>query len=431
MADPSRPISLAHASRSGQKTLLHLAVQEGNIEGVRHMLSLGKEATRAQDGAGYTPLHYAAGLDRLDIVQLLVESGADATIRNKEGLTAGDIASTKGFQEVTQFLSKRHLPSGVIDQDSIRRIFNQDPKLGANVIELHRKELAKKQEQHGTKPHMDVAAAFVGLALSCQHTAIKQEAIEHYESSLAIMEKLDPTKAEVLRGTVEALQLLREVYQTPGDALKAASCAQRLSTFLQGISKKEVDRETFDTLAQLTHAFIGAGQVRETIEVHRSATAVAKKLGLGDQPDCAELLMEQAASHRDLKNHEQELTCYELALKIRKETYKEGPHPGLVNIHLRLAYFWAELGNSERALQYYRPALKMQRELCGDGQDRSMGDMLYNMGLAHSRMHRLDQSLDCLKEALVIYKATLGDNAPETIMAKGCVDKLEAARSSC
>ena len=41
---------------------------------------------------GNTPLHYAAGYGRLDILQALLAGGADKDVRNNDGQTALDVA---------------------------------------------------------------------------------------------------------------------------------------------------------------------------------------------------------------------------------------------------------------------------------------------------------------------------------------------------
>ena len=37
--------------------------------------------------AGWTPLHYAAAYDSLDVIVCLLDAGADGEIRNRQGLT--------------------------------------------------------------------------------------------------------------------------------------------------------------------------------------------------------------------------------------------------------------------------------------------------------------------------------------------------------
>ena len=50
------------------------------------------------------PLQAAAGSGRIDIVKLLLEAGADPSIRTSEGKTAADIARDEGHQECAALL---------------------------------------------------------------------------------------------------------------------------------------------------------------------------------------------------------------------------------------------------------------------------------------------------------------------------------------
>jgi ankyrin repeat protein len=56
----------------------------------------------------YTPLHMAAGLRRVDVVRLLLDAGADPTMRTRidECETAGELAVAAGCQEVAQLLEE-------------------------------------------------------------------------------------------------------------------------------------------------------------------------------------------------------------------------------------------------------------------------------------------------------------------------------------
>ncbi len=70
----------------GQTFLHHAAAQPGKEELVRTLIDLGLGIDN-KDKAGETPLHVAArvGKDNLDVVQLLIDSGADVNSENKEG----------------------------------------------------------------------------------------------------------------------------------------------------------------------------------------------------------------------------------------------------------------------------------------------------------------------------------------------------------
>jgi ankyrin repeat protein len=72
------------------KTPADLAFESGNREAVRALF--GGKSIGARDTSGNTALHYAAKTGNIDIVQFLLELGADRSARNTAGESAADIA---------------------------------------------------------------------------------------------------------------------------------------------------------------------------------------------------------------------------------------------------------------------------------------------------------------------------------------------------
>ncbi|KAM6909681.1 NF-kappa-B inhibitor delta [Xenentodon cancila] len=83
--------SLLSQEIKSNKTVLHLAVKEGNIDLVRYLLRIPLPNMKDfvnMKAHGHTALHMAAGLHsnphQVDILQLLLNKGADPSIRNLE-----------------------------------------------------------------------------------------------------------------------------------------------------------------------------------------------------------------------------------------------------------------------------------------------------------------------------------------------------------
>lgn len=72
-------------------TGLHEAAICGNVELVEYLLEMGANID-CRDNEGWTPLHAAASLGQTKIVELLLGRGADATIINCENFLAYDLA---------------------------------------------------------------------------------------------------------------------------------------------------------------------------------------------------------------------------------------------------------------------------------------------------------------------------------------------------
>lgn len=136
----TKGVNLDARSRNGD-TALMLAAYNGNIAGVRALLDKGAEPNQT----GWTALHYAATVGRNDIVQLLLDrsayidaespnqttpimmaargghiltvkllldEGADLTLKNGAGMTALDFAKAGGFKDIVEGLTYRLKKAG-------------------------------------------------------------------------------------------------------------------------------------------------------------------------------------------------------------------------------------------------------------------------------------------------------------------------------
>jgi len=58
------------------------------------------------DEYGYTPIHLACDRGHADIVDVLLEHGADTSLRDQDGLTAEELATEAGFEGIVSILKK-------------------------------------------------------------------------------------------------------------------------------------------------------------------------------------------------------------------------------------------------------------------------------------------------------------------------------------
>jgi len=86
LAAGAEPVALSDAARAG------------NWETVRSLIASGLkgEGVNSPDKDGTRPLHWAVRADELEIADLLLKAGADATAQNRLGLTALNLAAANG-----------------------------------------------------------------------------------------------------------------------------------------------------------------------------------------------------------------------------------------------------------------------------------------------------------------------------------------------
>lgn len=61
---------------------LFAAIRDGDVEGVREVLKSHPETATVRDSLGATPLHYAAEIGNREIVQALLDAGAELNARD-------------------------------------------------------------------------------------------------------------------------------------------------------------------------------------------------------------------------------------------------------------------------------------------------------------------------------------------------------------
>ncbi len=84
-----------------------LLVRDGDEARVRGLLGRGA-CPRAEDSAGYTPLHYAARAGHAAIVRMLLDGGGDVNARTRAGgATPLHRAANQGHLEVVRLLVER------------------------------------------------------------------------------------------------------------------------------------------------------------------------------------------------------------------------------------------------------------------------------------------------------------------------------------
>ena len=95
-------VEVNHEHNNGLAAL-HFAVQEGHADVVEVLIDAGADID-AKSSEGCTPLHYACKNGKLAIVKVLVKAGADVCMTYSTGTTCLKVASGNGHTETVRYL---------------------------------------------------------------------------------------------------------------------------------------------------------------------------------------------------------------------------------------------------------------------------------------------------------------------------------------
>jgi hypothetical protein len=107
-------VDVHNADPASGRTALHFAAFWGHIDMTTFLVRECNLNLDAQDYAGDTPLHDAASHGHEAVVKLLVEAGANATIKNRAGLDAAGVAAQANYPRCAAIIaSSRKAPSNL------------------------------------------------------------------------------------------------------------------------------------------------------------------------------------------------------------------------------------------------------------------------------------------------------------------------------
>lgn len=97
---------IACVRNEDSRSLLHVAAAAGHLQIVHILAGMDPSVSGINDGdeEGWAPLHSAVSSGRDDVVEALLQAGADVSIANKGGRTALHYAASKGRLEIARLL---------------------------------------------------------------------------------------------------------------------------------------------------------------------------------------------------------------------------------------------------------------------------------------------------------------------------------------
>ncbi|WP_179947520.1 ankyrin repeat domain-containing protein, partial [Wolbachia endosymbiont of Cylisticus convexus] len=115
------------------ETPLHLAARSGYLNVVEKLIEKGANVN-AKNSNGKTPLHYAAEKGYLNVVEKLIEKGAYFDAENNKQQKPLDISRVNSYSEISKFLSNIEELFNVAKEDNLNRVeelINQGARVNA------------------------------------------------------------------------------------------------------------------------------------------------------------------------------------------------------------------------------------------------------------------------------------------------------------
>ncbi|GAB6027052.1 hypothetical protein CHUAL_013779 [Chamberlinius hualienensis] len=132
------------------------ASKAGDLEVVKRILSVHKHIVNCRDldGRHSTPLHFAAGYNRVSVVEFLLQNGADVHAKDRGGLVPLHNACSYGHYEVTELLVKHGANVNVADLWKFTPLHEASAKGKYDIVKLLLKHGAdpNKKNRDGNAP---------------------------------------------------------------------------------------------------------------------------------------------------------------------------------------------------------------------------------------------------------------------------------------
>ena len=129
-----------------KRTVLMLMAEQNEETVVKSLLN---KNLNEQDKDGWTALMYAASKNSLEAAKILLDAGADFSIKNNKGQTALSIASGKNFTEMTKILQNKAREEK--EREELRVKQEQEEKERKRIQEQGRKRIKEKYHPYYDK----------------------------------------------------------------------------------------------------------------------------------------------------------------------------------------------------------------------------------------------------------------------------------------
>ncbi len=214
------------------------------------------------------------------------------------------------------------------------------------------------------------------------------EALEKYNESLQILEKLDGQRQRRITQTLQGIAAIQRAKGNYKGALDKYEQSLKIE------EKLDDQRGIATTLHEIAIILQHKGKYDEALDKYNRSLDIRKKQD--DQLGIAKTLHQIAMIHQEKKEYDKAMEKYNQSLEIKK---KFGHKRGIAQTLHQIAMIHQLIKEYDKAMEKYNQSLKEFKEL---GDQRNIAYTLHNIAKTHQDKDERDKALDKYNQSLEI-----------------------------
>ena len=237
-----------------------------------------------------------------------------------------------------------------------------------------------------------------------------QEAIEFYEKSFAIEEKITP-----LRHTNLAMSYnnISSVYSSMGEYPKALSSLEK-ALAIQEQSLPSNHRDLANSYNNVGAVYDNMGEYPKALSYYEKALLIWQQSLPSNHPNLAGSYNNIGAVYDKMGEYPKALSSHEKALAIKQQSLPPN-HPDLAASYNNIGNVYDHMGEYPKALYYNEKALAIQQQLL-PSKHPDLARSYTSIGNVHDRMGEYPKAFSSHEKALAIWQQSLPSNHPNLAM---------------
>ncbi|TRU44988.1 MAG: tetratricopeptide repeat protein, partial [Microcystis aeruginosa Ma_QC_Ch_20071001_S25] len=250
-------------------------------------------------------------------------------------------------------------------------------------------ELVTVYQQQEEQTNRKYTASLTSLGNAYYFLGEYQKAIEFYQQSLAIFQRIGDRGGEAY-----SYNNLGNVYNSLGEYQKAIEFHQQSLAIKREIGDRGGEGKSYGNLGNVYYSL---GEYQKAIEFHQQSLAITREIG--DRGGEGTSYMGLGNVYDSLGEYQKAIEFYQQSLAIKREI---GDRRGEASSYMGLGNVYDSLGEYQKAIEFYQQSLAITREIGDRGSEAksygNLGNVYYSLGEYQKAIEFHQQSLAILRE---------------------------------